>query len=141
MKPFGILFLLSLPAIAALGLDLWLEYGETMDFSKPLEFSTVGWLWLKYAKEGHDLLRDTISPETWENFIKPLLTQKLVFVAFVPLLLAIPLFLVMKIFGFGSYKGRGWLLGRNTKRSAEASFAYDVDLGLHKPEKMKYKRR
>lgn len=141
MKLFGLFFVLCLPAIAALGFDLWLAYGENMDFSKPLELSSVGWLWVKYAEDNYNVIRDSIDPATWTGFIKPILSQKLLTVALLPVYIAVPVLLVMKAFGLGSYEGNGWLRGIGAKRGHQKGFAYKGDLGNAPRKKMKYNRR
>lgn len=140
MKLFGLFLLLCIPAIAALGFDLWLAYGETMDFSKSLELSSVGWLWVKYAEDNYNMIRDSIDPSTWVAFVKPVLSQKLVTVALLPVYIAVPILLVMKTFGLGSYEGNGWLSGAGIKKSKKG-YAYDADLGDKPRKKMKYNRR
>jgi hypothetical protein len=141
MKLFGLFLLLCLPAIAALGFDLWLAYGENMDFSKPLELSAVGWLWVKYAEDNYNMIRDSIDPATWASFIKPVLSQKLVTVALLPVYIAVPVMLVMKTFGLGSHEGNGWLSNLGIKRHKQKGYAYDADLGDSPRKKMKYNRR
>lgn len=141
MKLLGIFFLLCLPAIAALGFDIWLAYGENMDFSKPLELSAVGWLWVKYAEDNYNVIRDSIDPATWASFIKPVLSQKLVTVALLPVYIAVPVMLVMKTFGLGSYEGNGWLGGGGLRKKNRKGYSYDADLGDGPRKQMKYKRR
>lgn len=139
MKLFGLFFLLCLPAIAALGFDLWLAYGENMDFSKPLELSSVGWLWVKYAEDNYNVIRDSIDPSTWTGFVKPILSQKLVTIALLPVYIAVPTMLVMKTFGLGGYEGHGWL--RGIKRGDQKGFTYQADLGDGSRKRIKYNRR
>lgn len=145
MKLIILFFVLSLPAIGALGFDLWLAYGETMNFNKPLELSSVGWLWVKYAEENYNVMRDSIDPATWSGFIKPILSQKLVTVALLPVYIAIPALLIMKIFGLGSYQGAGLLQGISSKSGkktgAKKGYSYKADLGDAPRKQMKYKRR
>lgn len=142
MKLLGLLFLLCIPAIAALGFDLWLAYGENMDFSKPLELSSVGWLWVKYAESNYNMIRESIDPATWTGFVKPILSQKLVTVALLPVYIAVPIMLVMKTFGLGSYEGNGWLnSSRFSQKKNQKGYTYDADLGDGPRKKMKYNRR
>ena len=142
MKLFGLFLLLCIPAIAALGFDLWLAYGENMDFSKPLELSSVGWLWVKYAEDNYNMIRDSIDPGTWASFVKPILSQKLVTVALLPVYIAVPIMLVMKTFGLGGYEGNGWLnSSRFSKKKNQKSYTYEADLGDGPRKKMKYNRR
>ncbi|QQG36338.1 MAG: hypothetical protein HYS17_00665 [Micavibrio aeruginosavorus] len=139
MRFFALFFMLSIPALAALAFDLWLAYGESMDFNKPMEFTSVGWLWLRYAEDNYNLMRQTIDPATWSGVISPILSQKTVLVALFPVYLAIPILLIMKIFGWGSFEGNGWLskLGRSKKK---AGFSYQTNLDTPR-KKMKYNRR
>ena len=141
MRLFLLFFVLSLPAIAAVGFDLWLAYGETMDFSKPLELSSVGWLWVKYAEENYNLMRDSIDPATWASFVKPILSQKLVTVALLPVYIAIPTLLIMKTFGLGSYQGAGLLNGMGSSKKGGKGFTYNADLGDKPQKRLKYNRK
>lgn len=144
MKLFVLFFFLLIPAMAALGFDLWLAYGQTMDFSKPLELSSVGWLWVKYAEDNFNMMRQTIDPESWGMYIKPLLSQKLVTVALLPVYIAIPTLLIMKIFGLGGYEGSGLINGfghkKSNSKSSNQGFASDIEIG-QKKKAMKYNRR
>ena len=136
MKLFILFFLLCLPAIGALGFDLWMAYGETMDFGKPLKLSSMGWLWVNYAEDNYNLMKDTIDPATWASIIKPILIQKLVTVALLPVYIAIPILLTMKIFGLGRYQGAGIFNGIGRKKG----YAGKTDM-INKPrKKMDYKR-
>lgn len=141
MKLLGLFLLLCLPAIAALGFDLWLAYGENMDFSKPLELSSVGWLWVRYAEDNYNVIRQSMDPGTWATFIKPILSQKLVTVALLPVYIAIPVLLVMKICGLGGYEGQGLFSGFGRKPGGRKGFTYQADLGDAPRRKMKYNRR
>lgn len=140
MRLFLLFFVLSLPALGALGFDLWLAYGETMDFSKPLELSSVGWLWVKYAEDNYNIMRESIDPATWTSFIKPILSQKLVVVALLPVYIAIPVLLIMKTFGLGSYEGAGLVNGIGKSKSKKG-FTYNADLGDKPRKALKYNRK
>lgn len=141
MKLLGLFFVLCLPALAALGFDVWLAYGQTMDFSKPLELSSVGWLWVKYAGDNYNNFRQTIEPETWTSFVKPVLSQKLVTVALLPVFIAIPIVLLMKVCGLGAYEGKGLFKTRSFKGKPGKGFTYQADLGDGPKKKMKYNRK
>lgn len=142
MKLFVLFFILLLPAMGALGFDLWLAYGETMDFSKPLELSSVGWLWVKYAEENYNMMRQSIDPESWSAFISPVLNQKLVTIAVLPALIAVPILVIMKLFGLGGYEGAGLLNGvGRAKSGSKKGFASTADLGDKPKKQMKYNRR
>ena len=140
MRLFLLFFVLSLPTLGALGFDLWLAYGETMDFSKPLELSSVGWLWVKYAQDNYNIMRESIDPATWESFIKPILSQKLVTVALLPVYIAVPWLLIAKTFGLGSYQGSGLINGANFSKSKKG-YSYNADLGDAPRKQLKYKRK
>lgn len=142
MKLFILFFILSLPALGALGFDLWLAYGETMDFSKPLQLSAVGWLWVKYAEANYNMMRDTIDPATWASFIKPILSQKLVTIALLPVYIGAPIVLTMKLFGLGRYEGEGLLNGfGQRKKAGRQGFTSNVNLSNKTKKKIKYSRR
>ena len=117
-----------------------------MDFSKPLQLSAVGWLWVKYAEDNYNMIRNSIDPAIWASFIKPVLSQKLAIVALLPVYIAVPVMLVMKLFGrsdpesislFGGGTGK-----HKNKKENEPSFASTVDLSnKSKKKKIKYNRR
>lgn len=142
MKLFMLFFMLSLPAMAALGFDLYLIYGKEMDFSKPLELTSVGWLWVKYAQDNYNLMRQTIEPGTWNSLIGPVLTQKTVVVALLPVYIAIPVVLVMKIFGLGGFQGHGLISAGVAAKGGKKKQGFSYQTELDGPKKrMKYKRR
>ena len=136
MKLFVLFFILCLPAIGALGFDLWLAYGETMDFSKSLKLSSVGWLWVNYAEDNYNVMKETIDPATWASIIKPILIQKLVTVALLPVYVAIPVLLFMKLFGLGRYQDAGIFNNIGRKKS----YASKPDPLNKSRKKMNYKR-
>ncbi len=136
---FALFFFLSLPALAALGFDLYLAYGETFDFSKPLELSSVGWLWLTYSEETFRTFKQSVDPGLWETFIKPVMSLKTVVAALFPIYIALPIVLLRKTFGWGPYQGNGWIkLG---KSRGPKGFAYKADLGDTPRKQAKYNRR
>lgn len=137
--PIILLTILSLPALAALGFDLYLAYGETMDLSQPMALTSVGWLWLTYHPDSYKLLKETIEPDTWALFIKPVLMQKTVVIALLPLYIAVPAFIVMKTFGLGRYEGQGLINGRFGK-GGRKGFSYKNDFGEAPRKRTKYKR-
>ncbi len=134
-------FILCLPAIGALGFDVWLAYGETMDFSKSLELSSVGWLWVNYAEDNYNLMKESIDAATWTSVVKPLLSQKLVTVALLPVYIAVPTLLIMKIFGWGRYQGAGLMPSFGKKKFGKGKgYAHSEDVGGKQRKKMNYKR-
>lgn len=136
---FALFFFLSLPALAALGFDLYLAYGETLDFSKPLELSSVGWLWLTYSEDTFRTFKESIDPTLWGIFVKPVLAQKTVVAALFPIYIALPIVVLRKAFGWGPYQGNGWIkLG---KSRGPKGFSYKADLGDTPRKQAKYNRR
>lgn len=136
---FALFFFLSLPALAALGFDLYLAYGETLDFSKPLELSSVGWLWLTYSEETFRTFKESIDPGLWEVLIKPIMSLKTVVAALFPIYIALPIVLLRKMFGWGPYQGNGWI--KSGKSRGSKGFSYKADLGDAPRKQTKYNRR
>lgn len=139
MRFFALFFILSIPALAALSFDLWLAYGDTADLNKPPELTSVGWLWVRYAEDNYNLMRETIDPATWSSVISPILSQKTILVALFPVYLAIPILLIMKIFGWGSFAGSGWI-SKLIRPKKKMGFSYQTNLDGPR-KKTKYNRR
>lgn len=57
-----LIFLVSLPALAAIGHDIWLYYNDP---SRPFEFAALGFIWTKYHPESYRAVMEGTSPETW----------------------------------------------------------------------------
>lgn len=130
-----ILFLLLLPVMGALGHDAYLSYKE-QDFSKPMMFSDLGYLWSNYEPETFQWMQKNVDQGTWENYLNPLMEQTSFVIAAVPAVLFITIVLLVRI--LGSMSTGGGRLPRRSKRNKDKfSFGDDND----RPRKNLYKRK
>ena len=75
-------FLVALPFLAALGHDGYVYYLSAYEKGEnlPLRLSDVGYLWQTYSADTFELARQTVSPEAWEAWYVPVLSQATVLV-------------------------------------------------------------
>jgi hypothetical protein len=90
-------FLLVLPIFAVLGHDIYVTY-QDQDFTKPMMFSDVGYLWTNYEPDTYEWARKNIDPGTWEHVVTPFLEQTSVIMAAVPALVVFTLLLILRLF-------------------------------------------
>ena len=125
-------FLLALPVLAALGHDIYITY-QDQDFSKPMMFSDVGYLWVHYEPDSYKWAQENVSQGTWDSFLTPFLEQTTVVMAAVPAAIVYSLLLILKLcnlppFSDGVRVGRGHKKGKfaygNTDKS-KGRFKYN----------------
>ncbi len=138
MRDFLILgFILLLPALAALGHDIYIAYNsDELNVPDGLYFSDLGWIWVNYSPATYDWARESIDPTLWSGVVDPFLQEAAVFVGSIPFLAFAAILLCMKILGIGPFEGRG-LFAFGSKMSSKGDFSY----GGNKKTKMKYKRK
>lgn len=129
-------FFLALPPLAVLGHDLYMAYGEEIDLTQPFKQSDLGWLWVTYQPETYNWARGQASPETWEEYVSPVLRQKALTVTAAPALAVYPLLVVLRIIGLWPFSGSG-LLARG--RKVKSDFVLPGDDKKQGP--YKYKRK
>ena len=117
MRYIVLALFLALPALAALGHDIWLAYGKEFDYTKPIRLSNLGWLWQVYHGETYEWARENINPDSWKNLVEPLLLQKSVIVGLFPVAIYVAFKAVTWIFGLGEFQGRGLLLNRLPRKT------------------------
>ncbi len=118
MRDYAVLiFILSLPFLAALTHDIYVAYDtygdEWIQYFHP---SDLGWVWTQYAADSHDQARDSFGPDLWIAFVLPVLQQKTMFIAAIPLLIFGVVHVIMWVTGKGPYEGRG-LMAPSVKKS------------------------
>ncbi|MEM7651268.1 MAG: hypothetical protein AAF204_04210 [Pseudomonadota bacterium] len=136
----SLLFLLLIPALIALGHDIYLFYVENLNpgvFSLDLllekfKFSAVGFIWTTYSADTYKAVVEATAPEVWA-YIDPLLTVKAVVAGLLFTGLIIFIFYILKMFGLGPMAGDSY--GRS-KGSEPTSFRAGS-----KSKKMNYKRK
>lgn len=133
-------FLLALPALAALGHDIYMAYLNT---SLPLEdrfyLSDLGWLWKEYGLESYTWALDNTDEVLWNNVIDPLLQGSAFYVLGAPFAAFLGIVLLQKIFGLGPFEGRGLgVMLQSAGRRKKDGFAFGQ--GGNKG-RAKYKRK
>lgn len=90
--------LFGLPALAALGHDLYKAYLDGMLEGKgSLQLSDFGWLWLEYHRPSYDWARANIDPALWKSVCDPVLEQTAALAAGVPSLFFFAAALLIKL--------------------------------------------
>jgi hypothetical protein len=125
-------FLFALLPLAAIGHDGYVAYqhpemGDPLTAFKLTGFSDLGWLWTHYSPDTFKTARDTLNPGTWK-LLDPILEQKTVLIAAVPLILLI----VIRLMADMVQKGRMMSVGGG-KQGYAGSQA--------KGKQVKYKRK
>ena len=90
---------MSIPFIAALGHDLYINYYldeeklRDLKMLKPniqdFRITDLGWVWNEYLPTSMEVLKDSFATETWVNYIDPILQAPTMIVAIVPFLIAL----------------------------------------------------
>lgn len=138
------MFIVALPALVALGHDIYLfivNYGpESLPDSvianeKGLgtHFATLGFIWTEYAPETYETVVESVTPETWA-LIDLLLTQKallagLVFAGFFYLVLGI-----LRLFHL-------WPFPPREGRAHSAGHGKAENFGRKRSSPLKYRRK
>ncbi len=133
MIVFKILFFLFLLlALAALGHDAWYYYNAYENGDElPLHFSELGFLWLTYAREYHDMALDMVGADMWGEYVRPVLLMPAVYVAAMPALLFGLLYFVFK---FAAERGFSLSAMGRSKKSDYSGVG-------RKEREFKYKRK
>lgn len=143
MRGLPFIFILLIPALVALGHDMYLFYenyvvpkGFTTDlFLKEFKFSAFGFIWTTYDAEGYKNFVASVDPETWAS-IDYLLTYKAFYagLGFAGILTAV--FLVLAFFGIGPLATEDGRIYASDKKKDDISFRSGQG-----SKKMIYKRK
>lgn len=133
-------FLLLLPALGALGHDLYLAYNNTvLEGIDRFWLSDAGWLWINYSPETYDWALATVDAAVWNGFVDPILQESAFFVALAPFCAFLAILFFMMIFGLGSFEGKGLFTPRfGGKKNKNSSFSFSA---RDKKKKTQYKRK
>ncbi len=104
-----LIFVLLIPALAALGYDAYVFYENQEEGFK---LSDLGWLWTTYHMESHDYAYQEIGEESWRKYVVPILSLPCVVAALI--FAAIILMIVLLIQGLSSL-GSGKVSGHKKK--------------------------
>ena len=138
----GVIILLLIPALIALGHDFYLFYINhlnpgvfTMDLLKEeFKFSALGFIWTSYEVESYKSVVKSADQETWST-IDTILTWKAFYVGLAFAGIMTVLFLILKIFGVGPFASE-------EQESFVASSKKDVSFRAgSQSKKMNYKRK
>ncbi|MBU0801024.1 MAG: hypothetical protein KKA05_08455 [Alphaproteobacteria bacterium] len=96
---------LSLPALAVLGHDLYMAYGQNdeVDLSEPFRLSYVGWLWETYSMDTLRIMRSVFEPDTWRTWIRPVLEQTALLVTIIPPAVIFAIVITLKVMRSGLF--------------------------------------
>ncbi len=138
-----LLFLLLIPALIALGHDIYLFYIQHLNpgiFSIDLllekfKFSALGFIWTTYAVDSYKAVVEATASDTWV-IIDQLLTIKAFHLSLGFAGAFIMLFFILKQFGIGPFAGENAGSSSPKKRKKPESFR-----GGGKSKKMQYKRK
>lgn len=124
------MFILALPALAALGHDAYLFY---MNQDKGFELAAAGFIWTKYHPESYRWTVEATSPDYWP-YINEILAQKAVlvgaaFAGFFYVILGI-----LKVLGV-------WPFAEEAVKTFSGNRRADEILGDKKSARFKYKRK
>ena len=130
-----ICILLILPTLAVAAHDIYIAYGRAEEDAVAalglIEWSDVGWLWVKYAPESYDWAHKTINPALWDSLVLPVLEQTAALVCLAPALAVYIYLLLARQFGL-------WPFGDVVKHE-KSKYAFDR---VDQPKgRMKYKRK
>lgn len=130
--------LLLLPALAALGHDAW-RYYEEPEFG--FQLSDVGYLLNEYAPDYLKILYDGTDPESWEQYVLPLLEQTTAIVAATPAILTYIALVVLWLFGLWPFAdGVGPRLQNTISKKPKSNLMNNSEFG-RKSKSIKYKRK
>jgi len=132
-----ILFLISLPWIAALGHDAYLYFESQYNGEVGQDFmlSDVGFLWSKYAPDSMALMKQSFEPEQWRMLSKYILQQYAVVVAGIFSVFFYFVMLCLKLLHIWPFNDGGNVSTSRKNRKV------DVILGDAKESGYKYKRK
>lgn len=142
---FFLCFLFTLLAAAGIGHDIWHAANEPkglegIDFSQPLPFSDLGWVWKTYSIESYNWAHGNVDKTAWDTYIDPILKQKTALVTAVPAAIMYALMFILKLFGWWPFEGQGWLFSKQQFFKKSKDYTFKDPLGK-KAKKFKYKRR
>src|SRR5688572_31378126 len=102
MRNFSLLlFLVLLPALGALGHDLYKAFDtEAMAFKDTgLRFTALGKFWVDYSRESFTAVREGTDPETWKSIVDPLLHKPAALVLLLPAIPVVVIQVLLLLFG------------------------------------------
>ncbi len=123
-----LIFLLLIPAFAAVGYDLYVYY-ENQD--EGFKFTDLGWLWEHYSPDTHKYAFDQIGEEKWVQYVVPVLSLPALVIALI--LGATILFFVIVIRAMSSLSA-----SKFAPKSKKGGLGRERDGGK---KKFEYKRR
>lgn len=143
MRGLPFVLLLLVPALIALGHDVYLfyvNYAEPQGFSvdlllKEFKFSAFGFIWTTYDEESYKNFVSGADPETWAS-VDYLLTFKAFHTGLVFAGVLTALFLALSLFGIGPLATEGGRIYASDKKKTEISFRSGQG-----NKKMTYKRK
>ena len=135
-------FILALPALAALGHDIYLAYNNTeLAVADRFYLSDLGWLWTTYHPDSYKWATENVDNVVWTAFVDPVLQMSAVYVLGAPFAVWALSMIVFKIFGLGPFENHGLLMqlgniGSGKKR--KDGFAFGSSGMKNRP---RYKRK
>ena len=151
-------FLILLPALAALGHDVYFSYSDAKikkvddlgDVQKSLEkaeahftFSELGWLWQEYSLPTHNAVKKYFDEQTWNKKVAPALETPAVLALAVPAGISYIVLALLWVLGVWPFAGTSKVFktsGQKKKKIDKNDFSFHQDIKHHK-KGMKYKRK
>lgn len=141
MRDFALpAFVLALPALAALGHDIYMAYNNTqLAVTERFYLSDLGWLWVNYHPETYNWALENTDEVVWNGIVDPVLQGSAFYVLGAPFAAFVVILLFLKIFGLGPFEGQGlrFSLGGGSRRKKDG-FAFG---GGGAKGRTKYKRK
>jgi hypothetical protein len=125
-------FIFALLPLSVLAHDAyrWYEAQENGQ-NLPFSLSDLGYLWMTYHEESHDMALEELGAEQWNENIKPVLRMPAAFVTAVPAVVFGLLFGILWLFG-------SWPFNRLHMRKGGGS---DFAATQHRKKGLSYKRK
>lgn len=96
-------FVLAIPALAALGHDIYLTY-QDQDFTRTMMFSNLSYLWTHYSPDTYIWTMKNADPELWKNIIVPVLRCYTIIAAAAPAICVYTLLILLKVFNLPPFR-------------------------------------
>ncbi len=136
-------FLLLIPFLAAIGHDLYANYGRDPEAQakltaleidpKSYKSSDFGYIFTHYTPKQYEVVRAKVSDRNWNAYIKPILSQYTFVIALIPAALLYTYLILARIIGLPPFI-------RFTSDGLEKSYAGDIRKHASRRQ-IKYNRR
>lgn len=129
-------FLFALPFLAAAGHDIYLAYEDNgLSLEEPLKVTDLTWMLVTYTPDLYDSIQQSVSAETRDAVIIPLLRMKTMVFAALPAITLYIYLIITKLLGLWPFSDRT-LFNFGSKKKGFAFKSSDKE-----KERVRYKRK